>query len=67
MRLTIICPFHKETEELTLPDSYKPNFSGEVPCGAEAPDKAVLHLTLSGGDVAGLKTVQVPPVGPITL
>ena len=62
LRLDIICPFHQRQEVLTLPESYSVDFSGEVPCGAEAGrgDQATLYIALTVGEVKELRLVESP-------
>src|SRR2546425_12317200 len=60
LRLDIICPHHLKQEVLTLPDSYSADFSGEVPCGAEAGGRATLYIALKVGEGKELRLVEIP-------
>ena len=61
LNLTIICPYHEKEEKLNLPDDYKDDFSGEVPCGADGEDKATLNIKLKFAKVEELTLKQAPP------
>ena len=62
LRLDIICPFHQQREVIALTESYSVDFSGEVPCGAEAGrgGQATLYIALTGGEVKELRLVESP-------
>ena len=63
-KITILCPYHKVSEELELPESYaEGTFHGEVPCGhPEGPDyRAILNIEIIQSQVRRIGLKEWPP------
>jgi hypothetical protein len=63
-KITILCPYHKVSEELELPESYaEGTFQGEVPCGhPEGPDyRAILNIEIIQSKVRRIGLKESPP------
>jgi hypothetical protein len=63
-KITILCPYHKVSEELELPESYaEGTFQGEVPCGnLGGPHyRAILNIEIIQSKVRRIGLKESPP------
>ena len=54
--LTILCPWHGEEEQITLPGSYDTFFRGLIPCGDKTQaDRHSFFISVEGKTITSLK------------